>query len=64
MKEYLKRIRVFLLISFKYKFSIVGKNIYCGRNLFIRKKSVKIGNNVYKMLEAVIKVHYNENYLT
>ena len=47
MKIILKKIRVFLLVSFLYNFREVGKNIYFGKQLFIRPNTVSIGNHVY-----------------
>lgn len=47
MKKILKKIRVWFLITFKYKFKTVGENFYCGKNLIIKPNSVALGNNVY-----------------
>ena len=47
MKELLKRIRIFILLTFKYKFKTVGKNFYCGRNLIVRSNTVFLGDYVY-----------------
>jgi len=56
MKEYFKRIRMFLLLFFKYKFISIGKEFYCGKNLFIRKNSIVIGNYVYIGTNAHLSV--------
>lgn len=47
MKKILKKIRIFLLINFRYKFKKVGQDFYCGKNLFIRPNTIIIGNKVY-----------------
>lgn len=47
IKEILKRIRMFFLLNFKYKFIKTGKNFYCGRNLFVRPNTVTVGDNVF-----------------
>lgn len=47
MKNIYKRIRVFLLIKFKYSFIHVGRGFYCGKTLNIRPKTVHVGNFVY-----------------
>jgi acetyltransferase-like isoleucine patch superfamily enzyme len=47
LKKFLKKIRIFILLTFKYKFTIVGSNFYCGKNLIIKKNSISIGNNVF-----------------
>jgi len=47
MKGLLKRIKVYLLTNFKYKFKSYGENFYFGSGLFVRPNSVSVGNNVY-----------------
>lgn len=47
MKKLLKRLKVLLLTTFKYKFKSYGENFYFGSGLFVRPNSVHIGNNVY-----------------
>ena len=47
VKYLLKRIRVLILLIFKYRFSKVGKDFYCGKNLYIKPNTVSIGNSVY-----------------
>lgn len=47
MKRLLKKIRMFILIQFKYKFKKTGKNFYIGRYLFIRPNTVSVGNDVF-----------------
>ena len=47
VKYLLKRIRILILIFFKYKFVKVGKDFYCGRNLYIKPNTVSVGNSVY-----------------
>ena len=48
IKSILKRIRIFLLLLAKYRFQKVGKNFYCGKNLWVwRKSQVFIGNDSY-----------------
>ena len=47
MKKVLKKIRVFFLLLFKYKFKKVGENFYLGQNLFVSKNAATIGDNVY-----------------
>jgi len=47
LKYILKRIRILLLQIFRYKFVKVGKDFYCGKNLYIKPKTVTLGNSVY-----------------
>ncbi|MEJ5994819.1 acyltransferase [Pedobacter sp. Du54] len=47
IKTFLKKLRMFLLLKFKYKFKSVGKNFYMGRRNLIRVSSMKVGNYVY-----------------
>jgi len=47
MKRLLKKIRMFILLLFKYKFKTTGKDFYIGRYLFIRPNTVSVGNGVY-----------------
>jgi len=47
LKYILKRIRIFLLLNFRYRFVRVGKDFYCGKNLYIKPNTVTIGNSVY-----------------
>ena len=47
LKYILKRIRIFFLLIFRYKFVKVGKDFYCGKNLYIKPNTVSIGNSVY-----------------
>lgn len=47
MKELLKRIRVFWLLTFRYRFRNVGEGFYCGKHLFIRPGTVSVGNHVF-----------------
>ena len=47
LKYVLKRIRIFLLLNFRYRFVKVGKDFYCGKNLYIKPNTVTIGNSVY-----------------
>ncbi len=47
IKMILKKIRIFFIIHFKYRFAKVGKNFYCGKNLIVKPNSVFIGNNVF-----------------
>ncbi|MHB2151113.1 acyltransferase [Calditrichota bacterium LG25] len=47
IKEILKKIRIFFVVNFRYRFAEVGKNFYCGKNLLIKPNSVYIGNNVF-----------------
>ena len=47
MKALFKKIRVFFLVTFRYKFKKVGKGFYLGGNLFVRPNTVEIGNHVY-----------------
>lgn len=47
MKNIFKRIRMFFLLFFVYKFNKKGKQFYIGKNLFIRPNTVSIGNYVF-----------------
>ena len=47
VKYLLKRIRILILLIFRYKFVKVGKGFYCGKNLYIKPNTVSIGNSVY-----------------
>lgn len=47
MKKILKQVRIFFLLTFKYSFISYGKDFYCGKDLFIRKKCLSVGDNVY-----------------
>ncbi|NHZ86853.1 MAG: antibiotic acetyltransferase [Planctomycetia bacterium] len=47
VKYLLKRVRIFTLQIFKYKFVKVGRDFYCGKNLYIKPNTVSIGNSVY-----------------
>ena len=48
IKTVLKKVRIFFVLSFKYRFNKVGKNFYCGRSLWVwRKSEINIGNEVY-----------------
>jgi acetyltransferase-like isoleucine patch superfamily enzyme len=46
-KNFLKKIRIKVLLSFKYKFKKVGIGFYCGSYLSVRPNTVTIGNHVY-----------------
>lgn len=47
MKFFLKKIRMFFLLKFKYKLLSYGSNIYFGKYLFLRRKCLSVGNNIY-----------------
>lgn len=47
MKSILKKIRMLILLTFKYKFKSVGKGFYCGKGIIVRPGTVTIGNQVY-----------------
>lgn len=47
MKKLLKRIRITILTTFKYKFKSYGENFYFGSGLFVRPNTVAVGHNVY-----------------
>lgn len=47
MKKLLKKIRMFILLQFKYRFKKVGKNFYIGKQIYIRPNTVSVGNNVF-----------------
>jgi chloramphenicol O-acetyltransferase type B len=47
MKSILKKLRMFLLLSFKYDFKVVGENFYMGRNNLINCASLVVGKSVY-----------------
>jgi len=47
MKKLLKKIRLFILLLFKYKFKKTGKDLYIGKYLFIRPNTVTVGNGVF-----------------
>lgn len=47
IKSIIKKIRMWVLLTFKYKLKKIGKEIYFGRNLYIRPKSVELGDHVY-----------------
>jgi len=46
-KEFLKKVRMFFLMRFKYKLISYGKNFYCGKDLFISKNVLRVGHDVY-----------------
>lgn len=47
LKHFLKRIRIFLLLKFKYKLKKNGKSNYFGRNLYIRPGVVELDDHIY-----------------
>lgn len=47
MKKLLKKIRMFVLLQFKYRFKRVGINFNIGKQIYIRPNSVSVGNNVF-----------------
>ena len=48
IKHALKKIRIKILLLFKYHIKSVGKNFYCGKHLWIWKESKLVfGNDVY-----------------
>lgn len=47
IKEALKKIKIYFLLNFRYKFSEVGSDFYCGSNLHVYGKNIKIGNRVF-----------------
>jgi len=47
LKELFKRIRIAWLLKFKYDFKSVGRDFYCGSNLFVRPNTVSVGDGVF-----------------
>jgi chloramphenicol O-acetyltransferase type B len=47
VKFFLKKIRMFFLLRFKYKLLSYGSNVYFGKNLFLRKKCLSVGDDIY-----------------
>lgn len=47
IKSILKKLKVFILIRFKYKFKAVGSGVYFGKNLYVRPNSVELSDEVY-----------------
>lgn len=47
IKAFLKRIRILLLLRFKYKFKKCGRDVYFGHNLHVRPGTVEIEDHVY-----------------
>ena len=47
MKKILKKIRMFLLLTFKYRFKRVGRDFYIGKNLIVKANTVSVGDHVY-----------------
>ena len=48
VKILLKKVRIFFILIFKYNFQKVGKNFYCGKRLWVwRKSQINIGDEVY-----------------
>ena len=47
MKKFLKRVRMLLLLTFRYNIKKTGKNFHMGNGNMIRCKNLIIGNSVY-----------------
>lgn len=46
-RDFLKRIRMWLLLNFKHRFISVGAGCYFGRDLWVRPDSVSVGSGTY-----------------
>jgi acetyltransferase-like isoleucine patch superfamily enzyme len=47
IKSFLKKLRMFFLLTFIYNFKKVGSNLYVGKQLSIRPNTVSVGNEVF-----------------
>lgn len=47
LKSILKKIRMLFLTTFKYHFTKIGKDFYCGKDLSVRSNTVTVGNDVF-----------------
>lgn len=47
VKKAMKKVRMFLLLTFKYKLKKIGDSVYFGRNLFIMPNTVELDSHVY-----------------
>jgi chloramphenicol O-acetyltransferase type B len=57
MKNFLKYLRMFFLINFKYKLKSIGKGTYIGKNVCISKNHVSLGKNVFIGSNSRLTVH-------
>jgi len=61
IKNYLKKIRACLLLTFKYKFKKVGSNLHLSKNLHVRANSVSVGDNVF--IGPYVRLSLNEIFI-
>ncbi|GAA0559863.1 acyltransferase [Chitinophaga japonensis] len=47
IKALLKRLRVFFLLTCRYRFRAVGKDVYFGKRLYVKAGSVVLGDKVF-----------------
>lgn len=47
IKRVLKKVKVWYLLTFKYKFKTVGSDFYCGSGLHVFGNNIEVGNRVF-----------------